>query len=74
RFAESARFDDARSVLRIDGLRVDYVDGWGLARPSNTTPMIVTRFEANNEAALARIQNAFREQILAVDPDLELPF
>ncbi|WP_070988340.1 phosphomannomutase/phosphoglucomutase [Halofilum ochraceum] len=74
KFAEQARFDDARSILRIDGLRVDYADGWGLARPSNTTPVIVTRFEADTQEALERIQNAFREQILAVQPDLELPF
>lgn len=74
RFAERARFDDARSVLRIDGLRVDYDDGWGLARPSNTTPVVVTRFEAETREALERIQEAFREQMLAVDPDLELPF
>ncbi|MFW5969208.1 MAG: phosphomannomutase/phosphoglucomutase [Halofilum sp. (in: g-proteobacteria)] len=73
-FAERARFDDARSILRIDGLRVDYADGWGLARPSNTTPVVVTRFEADTQEALERIQNAFREQILAVQPDLELPF
>src|SRR5699024_10197406 len=72
--AARARFDDARSVLRIDGLRVDYADGWGLARPSNTTPVVVTRFEAENEAALARIQNAFRDQIRAIEPNLELPF
>ena len=74
RFAEQARFDDARSILRIDGLRVDYVDGWGLARPSNTTPVVVTRFEADTQEALERIQNAFREQIHAIEPGLELPF
>ncbi len=74
KFVAQANFDGARSVLRIDGLRADYADGWGLARPSNTTPVVVTRFEADNEAALARIQKAFREQILAVDPSLELPF
>jgi phosphomannomutase/phosphoglucomutase len=60
--------------FHIDGLRVDYADGWGLARPSNTTPVVVTRFEADTQEALERIQNAFREQILAVQPDLELPF
>ncbi|MDZ7828575.1 MAG: phosphomannomutase/phosphoglucomutase [Halofilum sp. (in: g-proteobacteria)] len=74
RFAEQARFDDARSIIRIDGVRVDYADGWGLARPSNTTPVVVTRFEAESEEALERIQSAFREQILAVEPGLELPF
>jgi len=74
RLAEQARFDDARSIIRIDGVRVDYPDGWGLARPSNTTPVVVTRFEAESEEALKRIQSAFREQILAIEPDLELPF
>jgi len=74
RFAEQARFDDARSIIRIDGVRVDYADGWGLARPSNTTPVVVTRFEAESVEALKRIQSAFREQILAIEPDLELPF
>ncbi len=74
RFGEQARFDDARSIIRIDGVRVDYPDGWGLARPSNTTPVVVTRFEADSEAALERIQSAFREQMLAVEPGLELPF
>lgn len=74
KLVERAQFDDARAVLRIDGLRADYPDGWGLARPSNTTPVVVTRFEADDEAALARIQNAFREQMHAIDPDLELPF
>jgi len=74
RFAARATFDDARSVLRIDGLRVDFADGWGLARPSNTTPVIVTRFEADTQQALERIQNRFRDQMLALDPSLELPF
>lgn len=74
RFGDSARFDDARSILRIDGLRVDYDDGWGLVRPSNTTPVLVLRFEAETEDALQRIQHSFREQMLAVDPALELPF
>jgi len=74
RFAEQARFDDADSILRIDGVRVDYTDGWGLARPSNTTPVVVTRFEADTREALERIQSAFREQMLAVEPGLALPF
>lgn len=74
RFGEQARFDDARSIIRIDGVRVDYPDGWGLARSSNTTPVVVTRFEAESEEALERIQSAFREQMLAVEPGLELPF
>ena len=70
----SARFDGAREVVTIDGLRVEYPDGFGLARPSNTTPVIVLRFEADNDAALKRIQADFRRAILAVKPAAQLPF
>jgi phosphomannomutase/phosphoglucomutase len=70
---ERASFEDA-SVISIDGLRVDWPDGWGLVRASNTTPVLVLRFEADNEAALARIQQVFRKQLLAVDFKLKLPF
>ncbi|HSN40230.1 MAG TPA: phosphomannomutase/phosphoglucomutase [Burkholderiales bacterium] len=71
---QSARFDDAREIITIDGLRVEYADGFGLARPSNTTPVIVLRFEADNTVALKRIQDDFRRAILAVKPGAALPF
>jgi phosphomannomutase / phosphoglucomutase len=74
RLAKSARFDGAREVITIDGLRVEYADGFGLARPSNTTPVVVLRFEADDEAALARIQDQFRREILKVAPGAALPF
>jgi phosphomannomutase/phosphoglucomutase len=70
----SARFEDAREVITIDGLRVEYPDGFGLARSSNTTPVIVLRFEADDEAALKRIQDDFRRVLLAAKPDARLPF
>ncbi len=70
----SARFTDAEEVISIDGLRVEYKDGFGLARPSNTTPVVVLRFEADNPAALARIQDDFRRVLLAARPQLALPF
>ena len=70
----SARFDGAREVITIDGLRVEYPDGFGLARPSNTTPVVVLRFEADDKAALKRIQEDFRRAILAVKADAKLPF
>jgi len=73
RLRERASFEDA-SVIGIDGLRVDWPDGWGLVRASNTTPVLVLRFEADTEAALKRIQQVFRRQMLAVDPALKLPF
>ncbi|HRQ06297.1 MAG TPA: phosphomannomutase/phosphoglucomutase, partial [Nitrosomonas halophila] len=69
-----AHFPDADQVITIDGLRVEYPDGFGLIRASNTTPVAVLRFEANDEAALARIQQAFREVILQAKPDAQLPF
>jgi len=69
----AAKFEGARTST-IDGLRVDWPDGWGLVRASNTTPVLVLRFDADSKAALSRIQAAFREQLLAVKPDLVLPF
>jgi phosphomannomutase/phosphoglucomutase len=71
-FAE-ANFPDG-NILSIDGLRVDFEDGWGLVRASNTTPSLVLRFEADNEEALARIQAQFRALLLKVKPDLKIPF
>ncbi|ODU68456.1 MAG: phosphoglucomutase [Lautropia sp. SCN 66-9] len=70
----TARFDGASDLITIDGVRVEYPDGFGLARPSNTTPTVVIRFEADTPAALARIQQQFRTAILAVKPDAQLPF
>ncbi len=70
----AARFDNPREVITIDGLRVEYADGFGLARASNTTPVVVLRFEADNEAALKRIQEDFRRVLLAAKPDAALPF
>ena len=58
----------------IDGLRVDFADGWGLVRASNTTPSLVMRFEADNKEALARIQGEFKKAVIALDPNLKLPF
>jgi len=74
RLREGATFADAQDVITIDGVRVEYRDGFGLARPSNTTPVVVLRFEADSEAALARIQADFRRAIEAVWPGLALPF
>jgi phosphomannomutase/phosphoglucomutase len=74
RLHKSARFTGADDVLTIDGLRVEYPDGFGLARSSNTTPVVVMRFEADNDAALKRIQEDFRRVILAEKPDAQLPF
>jgi phosphomannomutase/phosphoglucomutase len=71
---QTAVFPDAEQIITLDGLRVEYADGFGLARPSNTTPVIVTRFEADTEAALARIQHTFREVLLAANPALVIPF
>ncbi|AMP13149.1 phosphoglucomutase/phosphomannomutase, C-terminal domain protein [Collimonas pratensis] len=69
-----AHFPDANDIIKIDGLRVEYSDGFGLARSSNTTPVVVMRFEAESEQALARIQAEFKRVILAAKPDAVLPF
>ena len=74
RLKAEGRFTGATERITIDGLRVEYPDGFGLARPSNTTPVVVLRFEADNAAALARIQDDFRAAISAVWPGVELPF
>ena len=74
RLREQASFDGASEVITIDGVRVEYPDGFGLARPSNTTPVVVLRFEADTEEALARIQAVFRHEILRLEPDAKLPF
>lgn len=71
---QNAVFNNAQQVITIDGLRVEYSDGFGLARASNTTPVIVLRFEADNESALKRIQEDFRHNILQAKPDAQLPF
>lgn len=71
---KTALFSDAEHVITIDGLRVEYADGFGLMRSSNTTPVIVLRFEADNETALKRIQQDFRKNILQAKPDAVLPF
>ncbi|HSP31001.1 MAG TPA: phosphomannomutase/phosphoglucomutase, partial [Halomonas sp.] len=57
----------------LDGIRVDYQDGWGLCRASNTTPALVMRFEGKDDAALARIKTVFNNALLLVAPDIELP-
>jgi phosphomannomutase/phosphoglucomutase len=71
---KNAVFSSAQQVITIDGLRVEYSDGFGLARASNTTPVVVLRFEADNESALKRIQEDFRRNILQAKPDAQLPF
>ena len=71
---QSAVFPGANEVITVDGLRVEYPDGFGLMRPSNTTPVVVLRFEADNEPALKRIQAQFRDVILAAAPHVSLPF
>ncbi len=70
---QQATFDGAE-VNSIDGVRADYPNGWGLVRPSNTTPVLVLRFEADSEDDIRQVQDAFRKELLKVQPDLELPF
>jgi phosphomannomutase/phosphoglucomutase len=67
-------FPGAERVVTVDGVRVEYADGFGLARASNTTPNIVMRFEADNAAALERIKGEFRAALQPLKPDAPLPY
>lgn len=73
RFSELADFPGAK-IITIDGLRVEFADGWGLLRASNTTPCLVARFEAKDESSLAEIKEIFKKQIQRIDGQLMLPF
>lgn len=74
RLKSQGRFPTSKECNLIDGIRVEYTDGFGLARPSNTTPVVVLRFEANNHNSLAKIQDEFRKSFLSIDKSLKLPF
>ncbi len=74
RLQQEAQFPGATELNTIDGVRAEYPQGFGLARASNTTPVIVLRFEAQTDAALAAIQNEFRQALLTLKPDAVLPF
>lgn len=71
--AKSADFPDA-DIITLDGVRVEFKDGWGLVRCSNTTPCLTLRFEADNAEALQRIQNLFKATLQPLLPDEPLPF
>jgi phosphomannomutase/phosphoglucomutase len=73
RISEEADFSPGK-VTDLDGVRVDYNDGWGLLRASNTTPALMARFEGQDADALNRIQQQFREQLLKIKPDMDLSF
>jgi len=69
----AANFPEGK-ITAIDGMRVDFLDGWGLVRASNTTPSLVIRFEADSEAVMRRIQEQFRLLIKKINPTIDLPF
>jgi phosphomannomutase len=69
---DTCEFPGANEIVKIDGLRVEYDDGFGLIRASNTTPVLVLRFEGHNEAALHRIQDAMMSALRSVKPDAQI--
>jgi len=71
RLLAEAKFPGARELVTIDGLRADYDDGFGLVRASNTTPVLVMRFEGHTPAALHRIEGEFMRALRAVKPDAQ---
>jgi phosphomannomutase/phosphoglucomutase len=74
RLQAASPFPGAARVVTIDGVRAEYADGFGLARASNTTPVIVLRFEADTAAALERIKREFRAALQPLKPHAPLPF
>ncbi|MDB5774651.1 MAG: Phosphomannomutase [Herbaspirillum sp.] len=74
RLQNEGEFPGADQLITIDGLRVEYPDGFGLARPSNTTPVVVMRFEAESDAALLRIQSEFKRAMTALKPEMVMPY
>ena len=72
KFASEANFKDAK-ISKIDGVRADFANGWGILRASNTTPCLVMRFEAKSEKMLKNIKDAFINEIFKIDPALEIP-
>ena len=73
RLLELANFPAAK-LITLDGLRVEYPDGWGLVRASNTSPALLLRFEADSEGKMIEIQTQFRSLILSADKNLEIGF
>lgn len=73
RLSALAEFKDGK-INNIDGMRVEFADGWGLVRASNTTPVLTVRFEADTQEAMQRIQARFRQLLLQINPELHLPF
>jgi len=71
RLANEGQFGNGQ-VNKIDGIRVDYDDGWGLCRASNTTPVLVLRFEAKTDAGLERIRSTFINELEKIQPGLKL--
>jgi phosphomannomutase len=73
RYLNQAWFPGAQ-LCTLDGLRVDFDDGWGMVRASNTSSNLVMRFEGESPEALVQIKARFRQSLLAMDPQLVLPF
>ena len=71
KFIENSHFDDAL-IIDIDGIRVEFERGWGLLRASNTSPVLVLRFEAETENDLENIKNLFNQNLKSIDPELNI--
>ena len=71
---EKASVFSGAKITDIDGLRVDYAEGWGLVRASNTTPCLVLRFEGKTEKAMDDVQEKFREVLTSINKNIQLPF
>src|SRR6056300_225508 len=70
RFMANSNIDGDK--ILIDGLRVNFDDGWGLLRASNTTPKLVLRFEGDTEESMNRIQNEFISELSRICPEIAI--
>lgn len=74
RLATETDFGENATRTTIDGIRVDYPDCWGLCRASNTTPVLVFRFEGKTEAALEQVKTRFRNALKMIAPNVDAAF
>ena len=70
-FVNASEFPEGQKIT-MDGLRVNFQDGWGLLRASNTTPKLVLRFEAKTSERLYKIQKLFLDQLKQIDESIEI--
>ncbi|BCE00725.1 phosphomannomutase/phosphoglucomutase [Marinicellulosiphila megalodicopiae] len=73
RLSREGKFPNG-TIIELDGLRVDFPDGWGLIRPHQTKNVLIMKFEADTPSSLRKIQETFKLQMLNLDSKLQFPY